>query len=76
MRTLLIAGVFALGVSACMTPVEEAEEAEVMATEMDKTEDTESCPILNPDGSCACEKVDEFGECVEGGGTGVIVIPG
>lgn len=50
------------------------------ATASDKTVETEEsmapamvCAVENPDGTCACEVVDENGDCVEGGGTGVII---
>ena len=57
----------AIILSACATVT--AEEADVETSVVPEG----VCAIENPDGTCACKAVDDNGECVEGGGVGVII---
>lgn len=63
MKHFWVASIAAIAFASCATVEKKDNDAQ------DKT----TCAIVNPDGTCACKKVNENGECVEGGGPGVII---
>lgn len=70
MKNIILCAVAALALAACETTSDKSD----MTESVTKTEAMEMvCAIENPDGTCACEVVDENGDCTEGGGSGVII---
>ena len=65
MKKILLAGFAALVLTACATVEDEKVD-----------EEKAECAVLNPDGSCACKVVDDNGDCIEGGGPGIIIRSG
>ncbi|GLQ22405.1 hypothetical protein GCM10007853_02790 [Algimonas ampicilliniresistens] len=62
MKKLIIVSVFAVALSACVTTKSKTPPPDADAV----------CAVKNEDGSCACKKLDENGQCIEGGGPIII----
>lgn len=71
MKHIILCAIAALALAACETTPPES----TMMMTADPTPEAieQICAIENPDGTCACEELDDNGDCVEGGGAGVIV---
>ncbi|MGJ8559215.1 MAG: hypothetical protein ACSHX3_03165 [Litorimonas sp.] len=76
MKHIILGTIAAFALSACVTAAE-VDDVEPMsaapAVEMSVDKAEMECALPGPDDTCACEVVDANGDCVEGGGSGVII---
>ena len=76
MKLILLGTLAAFALSACV-PATEVNDAEPMAVteavDMNTKKVEMECAVPGPDDTCACKETDSNGDCVEGGGSGVII---
>lgn len=68
MKRIILGTIAAFALTACASTMDDPNQKAAVEPEAVMV-----CAVKNPDGTCACKKVDDNGDCIEGGGPGVIV---
>lgn len=76
MKHIILGTLAAFALTACVT-TSEVDDVEPMTAapvvEMNTNKADMECAVRDPDDTCVCEFADANGDCVEGGGSGVII---